>query len=272
MSAIAVLLAAAQPPAAPAIAVPADYRLVWSDEFTRSGLPDPSRWAYDTEFNRRGWHNRELQYYSAARRRNSRVRGGRLIVEAHAEQLDARRYPDWGGQAYTSARLVTRGRASWTYGYFEIRAKLPCGVGTWPAIWMLADRPAMRWPDDGEIDIMEHVGHDPGTVHQTVHTGAFNHVRGTHRAARLPVPDACSAFHVYQLEWTRERIRMGVDGRQVFTFARSENRAEWPFDGPQYLILNVAIGGAWGGTRGVDDRALPARMEIDYVRVYQPPA
>lgn len=259
--------AASQAPAP--IALPQGYSLVWSDEFNQDGLPDAAKWSYDTAFNKRGWHNEEKQYYSAARSKNARIDDGRLIIEAHAERLDPRRFPDWGGQDYTSARLITRGKASWTYGYFEARAKLPCGVGTWPAIWTLADKQNLKWPDDGEIDIMEHVGYDPGVVHQTIHTKAFNHVLGTHKAGQLKVPDACDAFHLYQLHWTPERLRMGIDGRQVFTVERSEDPAEWPFDGPQYLLLNLAIGGAWGGKEGIDDKALPERMEVDYVRVYQ---
>ena len=252
------------------LTLPDGYRLVWADEFSKPGLPDPARWNYDTAFNRRGWHNQEKQYYSARRSENSRVEDGRLIVEARHEPERAKSLPDWGGQAYTSARLVTRGKASWTYGFFEVRAKLPCGLGTWPAIWTLADRQPMKWPDDGEIDIMEHVGHDPGVVHQSVHTEAFNHVKGTHKTAKRPVPDACGAFHTYQLHWTPERIVMGMDGRTLFTFEKGEGgRAEWPFDGPQYLILNVAVGGTWGGSKGIDDAAFPERMEVDYVRVWQ---
>ena len=273
LSALA-LLAAGPAPASPQsndtpVGRPDGYRLVWSDEFNRGGMPDRAKWSYDTQFNKRGWHNNEKQYYSAARSKNARVRGGRLIIEAHAEKLDPKRFPDWGGQAYTSARLFTRGKASWTYGYFEVRAKLACVLGTWPAIWTLADRPNMKWPDDGEIDIMEHVGWDPGTVHQTIHTAAYNHVKKTQKAGQIKVPDACTAFHLYQLHWTPDRILMGVDGRPVFTYDRpSSNRAEWPFDGPQYLLLNLAIGG-WGGEKGIDDKVLPARFEVDYVRVYQ---
>jgi len=252
------------------LAVPQNYRLVWSDEFSRAGRPDARRWAYDTQYNRRGWHNQELQYYSARRRGNARVEAGRLIVEARAERLEG--LSDYGGQGYSSARLVTRGMARWTYGFFEVRAKLPCVRGTWPAIWMLADGSGARWPDGGEIDLMEQVGHEPGRIHQTVHTAAFNHVSGTQRSAQTHVPDACGAFHLYQLDWTRERIVMGIDGRATFTFGHSDDPRAWPFDGPQYLILDVAVGGTWGGAQGVDDAALPARMEVDYVRVWQRPA
>ncbi|TFI58727.1 glycoside hydrolase family 16 protein [Sphingomonas parva] len=263
----ALLLASSAAPLAP----PPGDTLVWSDEFEGRGLPDAAKWRYDTQFNKRGWHNEERQYYAAGRRKNARLKGGRLIIEARHEPKAAARLPDWGGQPYTSARLVTRGTASWTYGFFEIRAKLPCARGTWPAIWMLADRSPARWPGDGEIDIMEHVGHDPNVVHQSVHTEAFNHVKGTHKTATRRVEEACGAFHTYQLDWRADRIRMGIDGEPVFTFDRTGGgRAEWPFDGPQYLILNIAVGGTWGGAQGVDDAALPQRMEVDYVRVWQP--
>jgi len=130
----------------------------------------------------------------------------------------------------------------------------------------------MKWPDDGEIDIMEHVGHDDGVIHQTVHTAAFNHVKGTHKTGTRTIETACTAFHTYQLDWRPDRIRMGIDGETVFTFEKSGGKAEWPFDGPQYLILNVAVGGAWGGAQGIDDAAFPQRMEVDYVRVWQAPA
>ena len=255
-------------PSTPAtLAPPVGSTLVWADEFDRSGLPDAVKWNYDTAFNKRGWHNEEKQYYSAARPENARVEDGKLIIEARAEELKDR--ADWGGQKYSSARLITRGKAKWKYGYFEIRAKLPCGVGTWPAIWTLADVPNMKWPDDGEIDIMEHVGHDKGVVHQTIHTGAYNHVKKTHKASQMTLPDVCDAFHTYQLDWTRDRLVMGIDGKPNFTFARSDNKAEWPFDLPHYLLLNIAVGGAWGGAQGIDPKALPARMQVDYVRVYQ---
>ena len=248
---------------------PAGYRLVWSDEFDTDGLPDPGRWSYDTMSNRSGWANEERQYYAAARRENSRIEHGALIIEARHEPTRA--FKDSGGQNYTSARLVTNGQRSWTYGFFEIRAKLPCGRGTWPAIWMLADAPVINWPDIGEIDIMEHVGFDPGVVHGTIHTKAYNHVINTARGDQTTIADACTAFHRYQLTWTSERITIGADDRPYFQFDREASGGHdvWPFDAPQYLILNIAVGGTWGGEKGVDDAVFPQRMEVDYVRVYQ---
>ena len=144
--------------AAPESMIPADYSLVWADEFDKDGLPDDSKWAYDTEHNRGGWFNNEKQYYADHRAENARVENGNLIIEARADATAIAKFPDWGKQQYSSARLRTLVKASWTYGAVEVRAKLPCGVGTWPAIWMLADDKQTPWPDSGEIDNMEHVG------------------------------------------------------------------------------------------------------------------
>lgn len=251
--------------------VPAGWNLVWADEFDHDGLPDPQKWGYDTERNSKGWYNNEKQYYSRARPENSRVESGMLIIEARHD--DTSGYADSGGQDYSSARLVTRGKASWTYGAWEVRAKLPCGRGTWPAIWMLADKPNMQWPDDGEIDIMEHVGYDKGVIHGTIHTRAYNHMRSTQKGAELRVEDVCGSFHRYQMVWTPEAITIGVDDRNYFRFINDgdDSKSTWPFSKPQYLLLNIAIGGDWGGARGIDDSIFPVRMEVDYVRVWQAP-
>jgi len=261
-------------PGVPAISetggIPAGFRLVWSDEFADAGLPDATKWNYDTERNAAGWYNNELQYYGNARLANSSVTNGLLTITARREDLSTAGLPDWGGQRYSSARLITRDKASWTFGFFEVRAKLPCGVGTWPAIWMLSAPPQTRWPDDGELDIMEHVGFDPGVVHATAHTGAFNHTLGNHRTATTTIADACSEFHRYQMTWTANRITVGVDDHNYYQYSNDgSGNAEWPFDSPQFLILNIAIGGDWGGQMGVNDTIFPVRMEIDYVRVYQ---
>lgn len=242
--------------------VPPGYQLVWADEFDRDGPPDPAKWVWDTHANRTGWYNDEQQYYAADRPENARVEHGRLIITARREALTT--MPDHGGQQYSSARLITRGKASWTHGFFETRAKLPCGRGSWPAIWMLgATRPH---PDGGEIDIMEHVGSDPDQVHATIHTRASVGTSGDGGSLRLPT--ACGAFHRYQLEWTPDALTVSVDGKRVHRYAKAGRTvAGWPFDQPQYLLLNLAVGGAMGGT--VDDTIFPIAFQVDYVRVYQ---
>jgi beta-glucanase (GH16 family) len=253
--------APAADPSMPPGGLPAGYTLAWADEFDIDGLPDAAKWAYDTDRNQAGWYNNELQYYANARLENSRVAGGRLIIEARKEALGSA--PDYGGQQYTSARLVTRGKASWTYGFIEVRAKLPCGAGTWPAIWTLGSGGA--WPDDGEIDLMEQVGSNPARVFGTVHTRQSG---GPGTGADRNVPDACSAFHRYQLTWTPERLVIGLDDVNYYQYLNPKTGyAAWPFDKPQYLLLNLAIGGTLGGA--VDNAIFPVQMEVDYVRVYQ---
>lgn len=251
--------------------IPEGYGLVWSDEFDTPGLPDPSKWKYDTSRNEDGWFNNEKQYYAADREKNARVENGRLVIEAHSEDLSTAGFVDWGKQKYTSARLITRGLGDWTYGFFEIRAKLPCGRGTWPAIWMLPSDDSVKWPAGGEIDIMEHVGFDPGVIHHSIHTSAFNFSRGTQKTSSHTVPDACDTMHKYQLLWTADFMVFGVDDQPKLLFRKeSDKQARWPFDQPQHLLLNIAVGGNWGGQKGVDDAAFPAQMEVDYVRIYQP--
>lgn len=253
--------------ALPSGGLPSGWPLVWSDEFDAAGLPDVSKWEYDISRNAVGWYNNELQYYGNARLENSSIANGKLSITALHESLNT--LPDWGGQAYSSARLVTRGKASWTYGFFEIRAKLPCGLGTWPAIWMLGTGGA--WPDDGELDIMEHVGKNKGVVLGTVHTGWYNGGNGLQRGGSTTVADACDAFHNYQLTWTHDKVVFGVDNTNYFQYTNpGTGYGAWPFDKPQYLLLNLAIGGTLGGS--VDNSIFPAKMEIEYVRVYQAPA
>lgn len=251
------------------MAVPAGAKLVWSDEFDRPGAPDPKKWRYDTSRNKLGWYNNELQYYAADRRENVRVEGGSLVIEARKEQLDTQ--ADYGGQDYSSGKLVTEGLGHWQYGFIEVRAKLACGKGLWPAIWMLGSDGSMGWPGMGEIDVMEHVGWDEGAIHGTIHTKAYNHVIGTQKGATTHVADVCTAFHTYQLDWTPDRILIGVDGHAYMRFDNDHagNHDTWPFASPQYLLLNVAVGG-WGGQQGgVDAAAFPSRMQVDYVRVWQ---
>jgi beta-glucanase (GH16 family) len=245
---------------------PPNARMVWQDEFTGRAL-DLSKWRYDVSRNKLGWFNGEKQYYSAGRPQNIRVGKGVLTIEARHETLDPKAYPDWGGQHYTSAKIVTK--QAWTYGFYEVRAKLPCAPGTWPAIWMLRQN-MQKWPDDGEIDIMEQVGAEPNLIYSSLHTKAFNHIIHTQRSAQRPVPTSCSAFHVYQLDWQPDSITIGVDGQGILRVARkpSDAKPEWPFDAPFDLILNLAIGGDWAAAKGIDDAAMPQRMDVDYVRVW----
>ncbi|MDN3647230.1 glycoside hydrolase family 16 protein [Pontixanthobacter aestiaquae] len=249
---------------------PQGYELVFADEFDSGSMPDPEKWGYDTHRNTVGWYNNELQYYASARPENVRLENGNLVLEARKEVLDRGAFPDWGEQEYTSTRLFTQGKAAWTYGFYEIRAKLPCGRGTWPAIWMLPEDPDVVWPNGGEIDIMEHVGFEPGVIHNSVHTKAFNWGRGTQRTASFRADSVCGQFHRYQLLWTPKILLFGFDDQPKFLFEKkSSGNARWPFDKNMHLLLNIAIGGDWGGRKGIDNDALPARMEIDHVRVYQ---
>lgn len=245
-------------PMAPPTTIP-----TWADEFTGKAI-DARNWRFDTSRNKLGWYNNERQYYAAARPANARIEGGALVIEARREKLSAMR--DYGGQAYSSAKLVSRRARG--YGFYEVRAKLPCARGTWPAIWLLPS--TGTWPDQGEIDLMEMVGWQANVVHATLHTGLFNHVRGTQRGAEVALASACTEFHNYQLDWRPNAIVIGVDGRGYMRVANDQpgGLGAWPFVRPYKLILNLAIGGDWGGAKGVDDTALPQRMTVDYVRYW----
>jgi beta-glucanase (GH16 family) len=234
---------------------------VWQDEFDNTGLPDATKWDYDIGGS--GWGNREAQYYTKTLK-NAHVENGKLSIEALKENLSS--------NSYTSARMVTKGKGDWLYGKFEIRAKLPQGRGTWPAIWMLATNQtygSQYWPDNGEIDIMEHVGFDPNVIHGSLHTKWFNFTINTEITKTLTVPSALSDFHNYVLEWYPDSIKVFVDDVKYLKF---ENKAYdwqgWPFNQKFHILLNVAVGGDWGGQKGIDDSIFPQKMEVDYVRVY----
>ena len=243
-----------------------DPKLVWSDEFDKPGTPDPTKWSYDLGDgcpNSCGWGNNELEYYTKDQK-NVRVEDGKLIIEAHRDSL--------GGKPYTSTRIVSRKQGDWTYGRIEVKAKLPRGKGTWPAIWMLStDWKYGGWPESGEIDIMEHVGYDPGVIHGTIHTEAYNHIKGTQKEGKVTVADAQDAFHVYTIDWTENKIDFFVDDRLYHTVMRDpkDDFKGWPFDQRFHLIMNIAVGGNWGGAQGVDETIWPQRMEVEYVRVYR---
>lgn len=240
-----------------------DYELVWSDEFNYSGLPDSKKWSYDTGENASGWGNNEAQHYTADRLKNAEVKNGFLNITAVKE--------DFEGKKYTSARLITKGKGDWLYGKIEVRAKLPDGRGMWPAIWMLpTDWIYGGWPASGEIDIMENVGYDPYVIVGSAHTESYNHVKGTHKNGTIKIADCYTEFHNYIVEWEAKEYRVYVDDKLYFTF-KNENTGykAWPFDKRFHLLLNVAVGGNWGGAQGIDDSIFPRTMTVDYVRVYQ---
>lgn len=248
----------------------ADWKLVWSDEFDKPGLPDPAKWDYETGFVR----NHEAQIYTRARQENARVEDGMLVIEARKERM---KNPDFVPLAsamssrgreyaeYTSASLRTLGKVSWTYGRIEVRAKLPSGKGVWPAIWTLGtNEMQVGWPACGEIDIMEFVGFEPGLIHANIHAKAAN------KGGQVTFADASTAFHNYALEWYPDRLDFFVDEQKYFTFTNDHTGVgAWPYEKDQYLILNLAIGGEWGGQKGIDDSIFPQKYYIDYVRVYQ---
>jgi beta-glucanase (GH16 family) len=234
-------------PAAPSGA----WMLVFNDDFDSDGPPDASKWGYELGYIR----NDEKQYYTS-RPENARVEG---------------RKEEYRGYSYTSASLNTLGKFEFTYGRVEVRAKLPTGNGAWPAIWMLGvNRTQVGWPTCGEIDIMENVGFDPRRIHGSVHTAAYNHTIQTQKTASVTVSDPWSDFHTYAMAWHADRIEVSVDGQVYFTFRNEQAGARtWPFDKPQYLLVNFAIGGGWGGQKGIDETRFPQKFLIDYVRIYQ---
>ena len=237
---------------------PAGWSLVFADEFDTAGAPDPAKWGYELGYIR----NNEKQYYTS-RSENVRAEGGNLLIEGRKEAYQ--------GYGYTSASINTRGRFEFLYGRVEVRAKLPAGTGTWPAIWMLGTNISqVGWPTCGEIDIMENVGFDPLLIHGSIHTAAYNHTIGTQKTASVTIASPAEDFHVYAMEWYADRIDVFVDGQKYFTFRNEGTGARaWPFDKPQYLLVNLAIGGSWGGQKGIDDSRLPYRYLVDYVRIFQ---
>ena len=240
-----------------------EYDLVWQDEFDNSGLPDSTKWSYDTEGNDAGWGNNEAQFYTEKRLENAKVENGILYVIAQKES-----YQD---KNYTSARLITK--ADWKYGRFVTRAKLPAGRGTWAAFWMMPGGWTFNdgnWPDIGEFDIMEHVGHNPGVIHASAHSHDYQWQKGTQQTDTVHIADATEKFHNYTWEWSPKEVKAYVDDQLYFEY-KNEGLGEtkWPYDKPFYLLLNVAVGGAWGSAAGIDDKAFPQTMEVEYVRVYQ---
>jgi beta-glucanase (GH16 family) len=243
----------------------ANWKLTWSDEFNYEGLPDSSKWTYETGGH--GWGNNEKQFYLEKSIDNSFVKNGILHIAALKK--------DYKDLKYTSAKLTTFKKHNLKYGKIEVRAKLPEGKGTWPAIWMLPvsiQNKTEDWPLCGEIDIMETVGKDPGVIHTSLHSELYNHIKGTQVTHFEKVPGVSASFHKYGIEWTNKSIKFYIDDRLFYESFKGENgrvstNEGWPFDKPYYLILNLAIGGNWGGE--IDNSIFPSEMQVDYVRIYQ---
>jgi len=232
----------------------------WADEFDYTGLPEASKWDYDLGGS--GWGNNEKQLYTNSLS-NVSVGDGKLTITAKKESMN--------GMAYTSTRLVTRNKMDVLYGRFEVKAKLPTGRGTWPAIWMLpTDRSYGEWPKSGEIDIMEHVGYDQNNVHFSTHTEAYYFRINTQKTSSKLIPDASTAFHLYRVDWTPYAVRGYFDNVLVFEFVNEgKGYKVWPFDKRFHLLLNLAVGGDWGGAQGIDDNIFPQKFEIDYVKYFK---
>lgn len=239
------------------------YELVWSDEFDVDGKPDSDKWSYDVGGN--GWGNRELQYYTQGD--NVEIKDGKLIIEARKESFS--------NNSFTSTRLVSRNNGDWRYGKIEVSAKLPNVLGSWSAIWMLPTVSQYgTWPRSGEIDIMEYVVQDKDIIHGTVHTSKYNHLDGTQQGFSKPVANVSDTFNTYTIEWLPDQIRFYINDVFVHRFMpglylNCPTSQHWPFDIPFHIILNIAVGGNWGGARGVAEEGWPTTMEVDYVRVYQ---
>ncbi|KJF42815.1 hypothetical protein LH29_15415 [Draconibacterium sediminis] len=234
--------------------------LVWEDNFDGNAV-NTDNWTFETGSG--GWGNNELQNYTAGD--NAVVKDGILTITA--KKLNEAKVAG----SYTSSRMITSGKKEFTYGRMEIRAKLPSGTGIWPAIWMLgANIGTAGWPACGEIDIMEYVGYQPNKVHATVHTSAGYGGNGDGSSKTFETAE--EEFHVYGLFWTEKELVFYTDSPENITHRyapSSKNNDNWPFNKPHFFILNVAVGGNWGGAQGIDNAIFPQSMEVDYVRVYQ---
>ena len=250
------------PKPAPDMVVPEGYELTWNDEFDQDdgSMPDVSKWRFENK--PAGWVNNELQTYVAGGARNgvktAWVEGGALNIRAIRE-----------GKDIISARMYSQ--KSWTYGYMEAAIWLPQGKGTWPAFWMMPDDFSRGWPGCGEIDIMEEVGYHANYTSSSIHCMRYYHSIGTQKTHEQYTAGAESGYHVYAMEWTADALMFYVDGKKHFTFSNDQagNDDTWPFNKDFYIILNLAWGGDWGGSQGVDANALPCTMKVDYVRVFK---
>ena len=241
------------------------WALVWNDEFDGPAL-NLEKWSF--EIGGHGWGNNELQYYSDDDS-TAFIQDGKLVIRADlvpqgTGSSDNLRY-------FSSARLRTSGKGDWRYGRIEVKAKLALGQGIWPAIWMLpTDWMYGGWPESGEIDIMEHVGYDPGRVHGSIHTGSYNHKINTQRGGSKLVDKISSKFYVYAIEWYKDRIDFLINDAKYFSFQNDGKNDfnTWPFNQRFHLLINIAVGGDWTGSPD-ETTQFPTEMEVEYVRVYE---
>jgi beta-glucanase (GH16 family) len=250
------------PPFVPIVQPAKEYSFestpAWADEFDGEGAPDPAKWGYDVGGS--GWGNNELQYYTNTTN-NAAVKDGLLTITAKKEAFS--------GREYTSSRMVSKNGSEMLYGRIEVKAKLPAGRGSWPAIWMLPNDYAYgNWPASGEMDIMEHVGYDQNNVHFSLHSQLYNSTNS--KSGMMNIPTASTEFHTYREDWTPVSIKGYYDDKLVYTYINDgKGFAGWPYDKPFHLLLNLAVGGNWGGVQGVDDSIFPIAMQVDYVRFYK---
>ena len=250
------------PKPTPDMVIPDGYELDWNDEFDQADgtSPDTKFWRFENK--PAGWVNNELQTYVAGGVRNgvktAFIEDGALNIRAIRE-----------GKDVISARMYSQ--KSWKYGYMEAAIWLPQGKGTWPAFWMMPDDFSRGWPGCGEIDIMEEVGYHANYTSSSIHCMKYYHAIGTQKTHEQYTAGAESGYHVYAVEWTADALMFYVDGKKHFTFSNDKtgNDDTWPFNKNFYIILNLAWGGDWGGSQGVDANALPCTMKVDYVRVFK---
>lgn len=238
--------------------------ILWSDEFNGTGVPDQTKWSYDLGSS--GFGNNEVQNYTKELS-NARQQDGHLIIEAKKDNNE-----------WTSARLLSKNKFDFQYGKLVFRAKLPAGSGTWPALWMLGKEiDNLGWPAAGEIDVMEHIGRRPEVVQSAIHTNSS--YGNTENIGFTTVPDFDSVYHLYQLNWTKDKLEFSVDDDIYYTYEPAvKDNDTWPFNKPFFIIMNIAMGGNLGSDpkfekgdlrNGIDPKLTSVRMEVDYVRVYK---
>ena len=243
----------------------ADWSMVWSDEFNGTEI-DISKWVFDV--GNWGWGNEEIQYYTKADQKNARVKEGNLIIEA---------LKDAQTNIWTSARLTTRGKVSFLYGKIEFRARVPEKKGYWAAGWLLGNSYVDEgsWPYCGEIDILENVGYEiqplsgDGIAHLSVHTPAYYFKRNNQITSTTLVKNMVGSFHTFTMEWSPNKMTGLIDGVASYTYDKTANDLEWPFNKAHNLIINLAMGGNWGGAQGIDPDLTSQKLIIDYVRVFE---